>query len=535
MSFLIPLICAAAGLLLGGGCAYLVMKNKLTASEKLNSANTMNYESRLADLQKAKDDSEHQLQAHFEQQSAMQKEFHESQLNSLKTEQLRAEQRFQDELNKAERRFKEEQAQTELRFKEEQAQTELRFKEEQTKTEQLRQERNLAMTNEFKNLSEQILKSREESLGKTNQQQVDSLLKPLKDRMETLQRQMDEAEKKNVEFTAGLKAQCENMMKMTEKIGMDANQLARALKGDSKTQGDWGEMILEQLLTDAGLNKDVQFSTQTVLKDAKGNSVLTDDGHTLRTDAIIHYPDGKDVIIDSKVSLTAFTDYTNAVDENQRKSALTEHIRSVRRHVDELVRKAYWTHPQGERDMVDFVIMFIPGESPFQLAVSKDSALWQEAYHKHVLIVSPVNLMALLFMINMTWKRVEQERNQQEILETAKHLLERLYNFYESFDKVGAGLETIGKSYTEAVKRLKGMGNGKSVVATGERLKQLGITPKKQCVIPPRFKTLWNTPDENLMISDSTSQATSEATEEAAANLLREAPAPSASAESGDE
>jgi len=219
-----------------------------------------------------------------------------------------------------------------------------------------------------------------------------------------------------------------------------------------------------------------------------GKVVVGENEKRMRPDVIIHYPDGKDVIVDSKVSISAYVDYMNAEDEESRRDALNRHLRSVKNHVAELVRKDYpLFNSKSGRDTVDFVVMFIPGEGPFQLAMLSDVTLWSEAFKNKVMIVSPVNLMALLKIIHIAWTREEQSRNQQEILDTAAQLLERVYAFYEDFDQIGGALEKVQNCYDKATRRLKQGNRNHSIVNSGEKLKKLGVQGNKNFKTPARL------------------------------------------------
>jgi len=270
---------------------------------------------------------------------------------------------------------------------------------------------------------------------------------------------------------------------MTEKIGTDANNLANALKGQSKTQGDWGEMILETILRNSGLVKGVHYRTQDTIRDDSGKTVKSASDHIMRPDVIVNYPDGKAVIIDSKVSLTAYTDYVAADDPKKREDALQRHIRSVQAHVDELVKKDYSAYLR-KGDSVDFVVMFIPNDPSYQAALQGDSGLWNRAFEQRILIVNPFNLMTLLYIIKVAWNRMAQERNQQEIVKTAETLLARVQRFFAVFDDVGRQLESTGKKYEAAVKALSGR---QGLLGSAEKLKALGVPAKKDQKIPERF------------------------------------------------
>ena len=343
------------------------------------------------------------------------------------------------------------------------------------------------LSEEFKVLSDKILQEKSEKLQHSNREQLSVLLNPLKEKMSEFKTAVEESKNKGIELNSALSEQLKKMIEETTRLGGEARTLANALKGEQKTQGDWGELILEDILQRSGLKPGCHYECQETLRDAHGKVIIGESDRKMRPDVIIHYPDEKDVIIDSKVSLTAYMDYMNAEDENDRKAALVRHIRSVRSHVDELAKKNYAAYiSQSGRDTVDFVIMFIPNEGPFHLAMISEPTLWNEAFKNKVLIVSPTNLMALLKIIHIAWTREEQNRNQQEILDTAATLLERLYAFYKDFDDVGNHLDKARHAFETAEKRLKQGERNHSIVNSGEKLQKLGVRTKKALSLPSK-------------------------------------------------
>ena len=357
------------------------------------------------------------------------------------------------------------------------------MREAQAQMEKVTKERTEHLRQEFKVLSETILKERTENLQTANKEQLAALLSPLREQLAVYKKSMDDMRENGVKLNESLKHQYESMVKMTEKIGTDANNLANALKGQSKTQGDWGEMILETILRNSGLVKGVHYRTQDTIRDDSGKTVKSASDHIMRPDVIVNYPDGKAVIIDSKVSLTAYTDYVAADDPKKREDALQRHIRSVQAHVDELVKKDYSAYLR-KGDSVDFVVMFIPNDPSYQAALQGDSGLWNRAFEQRILIVNPFNLMTLLYIIKVAWNRMAQERNQQEIVKTAETLLARVQRFFAAFDDVGRQLESTGKKYEAAVKALSGR---QGLLGSAEKLKALGVPAKKDQKIPERF------------------------------------------------
>ncbi len=356
-------------------------------------------------------------------------------------------------------------------------------REAQAQLEKVTKERTDHLRQEFKVLSETILKERAESMQSANKEQLSAILAPLREQLAVYKKSMDDVRENGVKLNESLKHQYDSMVKMTEKIGTDANNLAAALKGQSKTQGDWGEMILETILRNSGLVKGVHYRTQDTIRDESGKAVKSASDHIMRPDVIVNYPDGKAVIIDSKVSLTAYTDYVAADDPKKREDALQRHIRSVQAHVDELVKKDYSAYLR-KGDSVDFVVMFIPNDPSYQAALQGDSGMWNRAFEKRILIVNPFNLMTLLYIIKVAWNRMAQERNQQEIVKTAETLLARVQRFFAAFDDVGRQLESTGKKYEAAVKALSGR---QGLLGSAEKLKALGVPAKKDQKIPERF------------------------------------------------
>jgi len=375
-------------------------------------------------------------------------------------------------------------AQSELDAEKSKAKSELdALRDAHAQLEKVTKERTDHLRQEFKILSETILKERAESMQSANKEQLSAILAPLREQLAVYKKSMDDVRENGVKLNESLKHQYDSMVKMTEKIGADANNLAAALKGQSKTQGDWGEMILETILRNSGLVKGVHYRTQDTIRDESGKVVKSASDHIMRPDVVVNYPDGKAVIIDSKVSLTAYTDYVASDDPQKREEALQRHIRSVQAHVDELVKKDYSAYLR-KGDSVDFVVMFIPNDPSYQAALQGDSGLWNRAFEKRILIVNPFNLMTLLYIIKVAWNRMAQERNQQEIVRTAENLLARVQRFLGAFDDVGRQLEATGKKYDAAVKAFSGR---QGLVGSAEKLKALGVPSKKDQKFPERF------------------------------------------------
>lgn len=333
------------------------------------------------------------------------------------------------------------------------------MKEQEAKNEELRTKQFEAQINmlksELQNTTERLLRQREESLVKTNNTQLDTLLAPLKTEIDGMKRSMMDNVRVTSENKASIEKAIDDLMKRTQDIGNDANNLAKALKNETKTQGNWGELILENILSKAGLKEGEHYTLQTALRDSSGRTVSHEEtGKRLIPDVVVHYPDNKDVIIDSKVSLTAFVDYCNADDEEEKSMALRRHLQSMRAHYKELQKKNYSSYIKAPRVSLNYVIMFVPNESAMQLAINEDVALWREAFENGVFITSEHNLLAFLRMIQLAWSQVKQAKNQQEIYEAVKKMLDRIEDFVKRYEDMGKKIDSLHLSYEDTKKKL---------------------------------------------------------------------------------
>ena len=341
--------------------------------------------------------------------------------------------------------------------------------------EALRQE----MMLQFNVLASDVLKRNSESLKETNSEQIDALLRPLKENIESFKKTISEGYVKETSSRKLLEVQIERLVKLNETIGEEARNLTSALKGNSKVQGDWGEMILETLLENAGLERGINFETQ-LTRDSGGNVLKNDEGKLLRPDVLIKLPDNHSIIVDSKVSLTAFVDYCNAEDENVRIVAGKKHLQSVYAHIDELYAKMYQNNLKGA---ADYVMMFIPNESAYIAAVQLDINLWKYAYERGVIIVSPTHLFSVMSIVSQLWRQDKQNRNAMLIAERGGKLYDKLVLFMESFEKVGKSIDDAMTSYNKSFNQLRtGKGN---VLRQAEDMKALGAKASKS--LPERL------------------------------------------------
>lgn len=324
--------------------------------------------------------------------------------------------------------------------------------------------------------SEKILKERSEQLSEKNKEALASILNPLKDGISQMKDAVEKSGQEHKETMVRLDATIKHSIEQSREVGERADKLAQALTGENKTQGNFGELRLKQLLEDMGLEEGVQFEEQATLKDAAGRTIYDEeDGHRMIPDIILHFPDERDVIIDSKMSFKAFEDYHNAENDVERHDALTRHIASVRQHVNELSRKNYSAYIKEGRGKLDFVLMYVFSESALQLALMNEPTLWKEAYDKGVIITGSQNLYVMLRVLEMTWRQVRQIENQEQVMKTANMVVDRVQMFYERFLKVDEMLEKTQKAFDE-VKSVSGP-SGQSIEVAARKLIKYGAQP----------------------------------------------------------
>ncbi len=364
-----------------------------------------------------------------------------------------------------------------------------RIKKEQEHSLLMRQESDRQWTLKFEALKKEMqvqtseqLAAKQDSLQEANRLQMDELLKPIKEQFEAFKRSVEENKTQNEVNKKELQDTFETTMKLfqqhqenaiknikeqTERIGNDAANLTKALKSETKTQGNWGEMVLETILENSGLHKDEEYFVQENVKDEEGNN--------LRPDVVVRFPEGRSVVIDSKVSLTAYADAIAADNDESRDKALKEHVKSIRKHVDELAEKKY---DRLVNDAIGFVLMFVPNESSYIAAMKQQPDLSRYAYQKRVIIISPSNLLMALQLAYNLWQYDRQGKNVEKIVKTAADLYDKLVLFEDSFMDIDSQITRLRNSFTEARNRLY-LGKG-NVMSRMESLMELGITPKKR-------------------------------------------------------
>jgi DNA recombination protein RmuC len=328
---------------------------------------------------------------------------------------------------------------------------------------------------EFENIAGKILKANTESFSEVNEAKIKELLNPLGKNIKEFKDKVDEVYIKEAKERFSLGEKVADLVKLNQQISQDAINLTKALKGEAKTQGNWGEMILESILEKSGLRKDEEYFMEHQLLDDAGKPLRSDsEGKKMRPDAVIKYPDNRNVIIDSKVSLNAFTRYIAATDVTEQKKELDAHIEAIKNHIVSLSAKGYDDYDKA----LDFVMMFIPSEPAYISAMQGDSNLWNYAYDKRILLMNPTNLITSLKLIVDLWKREYQNQNAISIADRGAKLYDKFAGFVENLDKIGKYIGSAKTSYDEAYKQLS-TGND-NLVLQAMKLEKLGVKNKKE-------------------------------------------------------
>ena len=310
-------------------------------------------------------------------------------------------------------------------------------------------------------------------LNKENQESMDHITQPLKDAISEMRKAINDNTKDHTAQTASLKEQLRLMMETGREMSEKAEGLANVLRRDNKISGNMGEIILGDLLTSQGLTEGIHYEVQARLRDELGRPLRNDEtGREMQPDVILHYPQGQDAVIDSKVSLVAYQRYVNAETPEEKERALQEHIKSIRSHVNELSRKDYSKYIKAPREAIDFVIMFVPFESSLQLALANDPTLWRDAFERKVFVTGEQNLLGILHMIHIAWVQNQQAENQQKVFGIAEQLLDRLGDFIQRYNKLGEHIELVRKDFDAAGNKL--FTGRQSVVQKGRELIDLG-------------------------------------------------------------
>ena len=329
---------------------------------------------------------------------------------------------------------------------------------------------------QFQTLAQQIFDEKSAKFGSENKERVSALLLPLQQQLQSFRKRVDDIQADDIRERTSLREEILHLKELNQQINKEAINLTRALKGDKKMQGNWGELILERVLENSGLRKDEEYSVQSGFRDRNN--------HLQKPDVIVHLPGGKDIIIDSKVSLSAWEKYINCDKENEKSLYLKEHVQNLRNHIANLNSKNYSDIP--ELQCLDFVLLFIPIDSSFIAAYETDEMLFAYAYDKKIIIVTPTTLLATLKTVENIWRYEHQNRNSREIAERAGSIYDKLCGFLEEMEKIGKQLATCTTTYDTAMNKLsRGRGN---IIAQAGMLTELGVQVKKK--IPRSLATM---------------------------------------------
>lgn len=389
---------------------------------------------------------------------------------------------LQTQLEKTKTDFEERIAQVKADSKELLA-TQERNHEQALKAQQARFDETMAKVSaQVKIATDDMLKQRQKEFAESSNTNLGQIVTPLRETIEKMKQTMSESTLKQTELSAAMKENLENMMKHSAEAKQSADELARVFKHKSKVQGNWGERVLEELLDSQGLQCGIHYERECVIRDAAGNVVKTDTGGNLRPDVILHLDTTREVIIDSKVSLTAFMDYVNAENDDARQEALKLHIDSIQKHVKELSKKDYSSYIQAPKQKMDYVIMFVPHTGALWTALNAQPDLWRKAMEQNVFIADEQTLFAALRMINLTWTQIKQAENHKEVYKLANEMIKRVGMFLKNYDAVGKALKNARDAYEDGEKKL--LEKGQSIVVTCNQLEALGAKQNANYPVP---------------------------------------------------
>ena len=357
------------------------------------------------------------------------------------------------------------------------------FKEQMQASKDQFQEQLRTAREQFSNLSQQLMEASASKLKEQNTETMAGITQPLKDALTNMQKAIADTQKENAAHSASFREQIQQMLQQAQQLGEKTDSLTNVLRRDNKVSGNMGEIILGDLLASQGLTEGIHYEVQARLRDEMGRPLKNDEtGKEMQPDVILHYPQGQDAIVDSKVSLVAYEKYVNAESAEDKERYLQEHIKSVRQHVNELARKDYSKYIKNGRETVDFVIMFVPFESSLQLALANDPTLWREAFEKKVFVTGEQNLLGILHMIHIAWVQNQQAENQQKVFGLAEQLLDRLGDFVQRYNDLGEKIHKVQEAYENTNNKL--ITGRQSVVQKGRELVDLGAKENANRKIP---------------------------------------------------
>lgn len=352
--------------------------------------------------------------------------------------------------------------------------------------------------------TDELLRRRQEEFSKSSELNLGTIVNPLRETIENMKKTMTDSTTRQTEIGSAMEANIKYMIQQSEAARKSADELARVFKHQSKVQGDWGETVLTELLESQGLKKGFEFDVQTSLTDANGNVIKSESNRMLRPDLVLHLDKQRDLIVDSKVSLTAFFDYVNAETDEAREKALKEHIMSLSKHVDELAAKDYSRYVAPPKTTVGYVIMFVPHTGALWTALNAQPDFWRKAMEKNVYIADEQTLYAALRIVKLTWTNIEQAQNQQQVFAIANEIIERVGLFSQQYAKIGKAISSLQTSYEDAEKKLAP--GGRSITTSCQNLIKLGA---KQSQRNPIVQ-LQNVDSDDVELIETSSAGTAE-------------------------
>lgn len=328
------------------------------------------------------------------------------------------------------------------------------------------------VSTQLKEETGEMLKARQKEFSESSSLSLGQIVTPLKENIAELRKAMEDGSKEQAERNGEMRERIKSLMEHSDAARKSADELAAAFKHGNKMQGDWGETILEELLSSQGLTKGVHFDTQAVIRDAEGRTVRNADGGIMRPDVILHLDERREVIIDSKVSLSAYVDYVNAENEPERQNFLKAHLDSIKKHVKELATKDYSSYVKLPKVSAGYVIMFVPNMGALWTALNAEPDLWRKAADQNVYIADEQSLYGALKIVSMTWTQVAQAQNHEKVYELANEMIDRVGQFMEKYEAVGKALKKATEEYEAAERKLSPQ--GQSIINTSNKLIKLG-------------------------------------------------------------
>lgn len=338
------------------------------------------------------------------------------------------------------------------------------------------------VTAEVKEQTNEMLKARQKEFSQTSNESLGQIVNPLKENIAELKKAMEEGNKEQAERNGEMRERIKSLMEHSDAARKSADELAAAFKHGSKVQGDWGETILEELLNSHGLTKGIHYDTQSVIRDKNGNVVRSEEGSMMKPDVVLHLDERREVIIDSKVSLTSYVDYVNAENEADRQMYLKSHVESIRKHVKELAAKNYSSYVESPKVTAGYVIMFVPNIGALWTALQAEPDLWRKAAEQSVYIADEQSLYGALKIVSLTWTQVAQTQNHEQVYKLANEMVERVGMFMERYDAIGAALQKATAEYGEGKKKLAT--KGQSIINTSRKLIDLGARNSDRHPVP---------------------------------------------------